>query len=716
MRMPAAWNARRAIRANQRPTLIVVDSFGNGALSSQVDATVLGALTTGDPNQHGYHVTGIAAANFANNGSPAGRVTGVFPSTSLLKVVDVVGLTLDAAGLRMRQAVTATPGRVVVNSSLGHQTPTTEAYAQQEGSDWAIDVRSAGFVNRMLHAASAGNSAAPATANSPWVSAALRSDLTDIGGLPAPALRNTLAVENLADTGAPAYESGCLGISSNRGGNLAAVGTNVFSHLLSPSAGDLTGTSMSSPQAAGLAEYLWSIAPDLTAPQLASAMIATGRPPLAITPGPCGSNVPSAPRLDAYAAVLSLDQPAAVTRATAPVRFAILDHNGDGAFDHRDIQAFVSAYRNPPSARNWSRADLNGDGFTGSSRPAALDLDPRGSTRAAAPSLGTVGATIEGFPLTFDERALTDAEVLCFYAYSGLYTGTDLQRRHDELETEDTCNLPGDVRLELDFPERVRRGQSNTLTVRAFKVDGTGSEVDQQGVHLELSASGGTIGAASGTTDAQGEFTTTATMAQNQSSITIDVTAFDHPGGDELADDSVTAQLLTDGSAVLDSVFAHIFVRGQPEDDDKDADTPNWTLTGASSGPGGNASVTASATYTQDGPTVRYTGFAELEAHAGSDPAGATAGYTSSLQVTVTGGPVGWRVQQRFVGTRPLSNFDFGCQVWLGTQRVSSTGSAGGILEEGTSTISHDCGGGVGQPPADPTIDGRVDFTVTIGP
>jgi hypothetical protein len=471
---------------------------------------------------------------------------------------------------------------------------------------------------------------------------------------------------------------------------------------------------MSSPQAAGLAEYLWSIAPDLTAPQLAGAMIATARPPLSNAAGACSTDLPSAPRLDAYAAVLSLDQPAAVTRATAPVRFAILDHNGDGAFDHRDIQAFMNAYRNPPSDRNWSRADLNGDGFTGGSRPAALDLDPRGSTRAAAASLGTVGATLEGFALTFDERSVSDAEVLCFYSYSGLYTGTD-QGRRDELEPEDTCDLPGDLRLEIDFPARVRPGESNTLTVRAFKLDGNGSQVEQQGVHLQLSATGGTVGASSGTTDADGEFTTSATMATGQTQITIDVTAFDQPGGDELADDSVTAQLLTDGSAVLDSVFAHIFVRGQPNDDDKDAESLSWSLSGSAAGPGGTASVTAFANYVQDGPTVRYTGEAELDASAGGDPAGAVAGVQSFLTVTVTGGPVTWQIRQRFTGTRPTSNFDFSCQVWLGSQLVSSTGNGGGTFEPGTWTISHDCGGGVG-PTASPTIDGKVEFSATIGP
>ena len=46
---------------------------------------------------------------------------------------------------------------------------------------------------------------------------------------------------------------------------------------------------MASPQVAGLAMYLWSIAPDLTAPQLRSAMVATARPALPNGAGGCGT-------------------------------------------------------------------------------------------------------------------------------------------------------------------------------------------------------------------------------------------------------------------------------------------------------------------------------------------------------------------------------------------------------------------------------------------
>ena len=444
LRMPAAWNARRAIRLADRPTLIVADVFGNGELSNQVDADydhsapLSGIVPLIPPASrgHGYHVVGIAAANFASNGSAAGRVTGVFPARTKLTLLDVFGLDVVGAGQRVLRAVREQPGHVVVNTSIGYTPSTTEAAARKEGSDWAEDVRNAGYLNRLVHAGSAGNSALLADRNSPWVAAALRSDLTETGGFPAARLPNTLAVENLVDTGAPAFEPGCPALTSNRGGNIAAVGTNVFSNLLGAVAGNMSGTSQASPQAAALAEYLWSIAPDLKAPEVVSAMIETARPPLpAESGGPCSSTLASAPRIDAYAAVLSLDQPAPLTPGSAPVRLAIMDRNGDGPltethFTETDLQTLVAALPSAtPATRDWSRSDLNGDGFTGGPGVIGFDLDPSGSTRAGAPLLNTVAQTIEGVSVPFDEHNVSDVQVLCFYAYSGLYTGNPDQRR-----------------------------------------------------------------------------------------------------------------------------------------------------------------------------------------------------------------------------------------------------------------------------------------------
>ena len=441
MRMPAAWNARGAIDLADRPTLIVADQFGNGPLSSKVDATYnsgdLHNRVTSSP--HGYHVVGIAASGFANDGTASGKVTGVFPATTRLHVLDVAEDTYQMVGVKITQAAQALDGKVVVNTSLGPITPTPDVQSQLEGSDWAQLVRSRqGLENRMLHAASAGNSAASAGLNSRWSNAAVRSDLENAFGQQMDPLRNTLAVENISDTGAPDFEPGCLATTSNRGGTIAAVGTDVFSHLFGSQAGDVTGTSMSSPEIAGLAVFLWSIDPDLEAPELRELMVETARPPLPHGNPGCGTDVPSAPRVDAYTAVLGLDQDTEPTKQTAPVRHAIVDFDADGTFDEDDLESFGNVSRPDAGARDWSRQDLNGDGFTGGTEKAPLDLDPTDTPAQGAPKLEKVNLEIQGVNVEFDEANVTDMQALCYWAFSGLYAG-DEDQRADVLDPADNC-------------------------------------------------------------------------------------------------------------------------------------------------------------------------------------------------------------------------------------------------------------------------------------
>lgn len=457
MRMPAAWNARRAIQSAKQPTLIVMDLFGNGPLSSHVDADIvpgaapLVAGPTFDPKElaqgrrvkitHGYHVVGAAAASFANNGTRAGLVTGVFPARARLLPIDLVAQTGIASFQRLLQAASAQTGPVVVNTSLGWES-VTDAEAREGGSFWARDVRRLGLEDRMVHAASAGNDAIDAKNNNRWTAATLRADLTAADGTVLPKLSNTLVVENLQDTGPPRFEPSCLGVTSNRTGNIAAVGEDVFSHLTGTGAGNKSGTSMAAPQVAALAEYVWSIAPDLKAPQVTALLIATAQPALPIGPGACPTTLSSSRRLDAYAAVLSTDQAAAVTPEGAPVRLAMLNRDGDAKFDEADIAAHAAALHAPGAgnARDWSRSDLNGDGLTVAEVTSApFDLDPRSGTRGAAPRIDNpVEQNIRGTSVRFDETRVTDLEALCYYTYSDLYRGSPTGR-----ETLLTSDLRG---------------------------------------------------------------------------------------------------------------------------------------------------------------------------------------------------------------------------------------------------------------------------------
>jgi hypothetical protein len=440
MRMPAAWNARAAIQPGDRPLVIVADYFGNGALDSHVDAQFNPAfLTTGQPEFHGYHVAGIIAGDFGDDGTPAGLVTGVFPATTLLEPLDLTGYSIGDINAIMSLTALAAKvqsGHVVLNTSLGFNgggMPSDEARA--DASQWTAAIRTLGLQDRLLQATSAGNDGIAATNNSPWTAAVLRRDLRDpASGHAIPPLDNTLVVENVQDTGNPDYLAGCRwngGFEdSNFGGTISAVGVGVYSNTLGAAAADAVGTSMSSPQAAGLAEYLWSIAPDLSAQEIARAILVNAAP----VPSGC-PDTPATPHLDAYASVLSLDQPGSQIPSSAPVRFALLDHNHDGAFDQGDLKAFVDAFDagSAGPGRDWSSFDLNGDGFTGGGTTAAFDLDTTGSIRAGSTTIDKATETISGTPVQFDEARQTDLSILCYYAYSKLYTAAATGDQRDAL-------------------------------------------------------------------------------------------------------------------------------------------------------------------------------------------------------------------------------------------------------------------------------------------
>ena len=128
MRMPAACNvlgatdlAVRPINPASRPTLIVADFFGIGPLDPHVDAIYNSALRqTGHPDQHGYHVVGIAAADFPDDGTNAGVVTGVFPSTTVLSPIDLTGTSFLETSILILLRATLQPGHIVVNTSQGY--------------------------------------------------------------------------------------------------------------------------------------------------------------------------------------------------------------------------------------------------------------------------------------------------------------------------------------------------------------------------------------------------------------------------------------------------------------------------------------------------------------------------------------------------------------------------------------------------------------------
>jgi hypothetical protein len=491
--------------ASSRVKVIVADGFVRprdvlyAQFPGQVpDVTDLGSGTAppppgGQPELHGYDVLTTLAAKLDAT-VPTGAIP--FPECLELKAIGIRGLDTYAIISAIAAELAASGGKAVVNASFGWDgcgtpaangthPPCTAANlnaptAFQRAVWGAFQRQSLGlFADRALVVTSAGNeadkpvgAAYQGTSIAGFSSAfnvAASADDTMSFASTAPFWDPTLACSaapclpsltaSAADMANLARLLPVLGPNASRpaqnvliagsvdnlllqrstfsdpGAPVLAVGEGIPTLLGVP----VQGTSFAAPQVAALAAYLWLLSPELRARPAADTVAAIKAN---ASNGVVIDGVSIADGLiNAYATVLSLDEPVAVTPATAKIRLAILDVAGaldansnvvgDGRFDLADLQAFRALYLDAagapiePSTRDHSRFDLNGDGFTGGSRPARMDLDPNGSTRFGAPLLSSFSRPVAGVPMTFDELAVTDAQALCFYATSALYTGTD---------------------------------------------------------------------------------------------------------------------------------------------------------------------------------------------------------------------------------------------------------------------------------------------------
>jgi hypothetical protein len=192
----------------------------------------------------------------------------MFPGTLALRAVDIqagAGLSNAAKEDRLILTLKGLTGNVLVNESQS-LVVATPAELQLAAVSWITKVRGgiipnnivgAGLENRFLHVTSAGNrgNGTFARTNSAPNAAALLPGLTQV--VPIPNLTNVLAVENVINS--EFFEVACLKATSCVGGQLSAVGTQVWSLLSATSGvGDLSGTSQAAPQVTGLAAYVWA--------------------------------------------------------------------------------------------------------------------------------------------------------------------------------------------------------------------------------------------------------------------------------------------------------------------------------------------------------------------------------------------------------------------------------------------------------------------------
>ena len=484
-KFPAAWNARAAAStacSSERVTVIVVDKFHRpiDALYAEFLAQVAGVTDLGTGTVaagalegfHGYDVLTTLAAKLDAT-SPTGA--NPFPECMDIKAIQLQGLTAHQISLDIAAVLVDTAGKVVVNASYSFQ----EACGDQAtgelctpdklDTDTAVAraVRGAlerallkPFEDRVLVISAAGNQAddpiasvypgaglagvsssfnVAATADSPmsfvtdtalWEPSSpcsippcfpslaatpgdvqtLNAFISDLGLTFAPKAANVMIVGSIDSNFLP---SGF----SEPGADVFAVGEGIPTLIGVPT----LGTSFSAPQVAALASYLWMLSPELRAR------------PVLDTIGAIKANADSDGIINAYATILSLDEPVPVTPTSARVRLAILDVDDDGDFDLPDLQAFHAAYVDAgvprqPSAQDHGRFDLNGDGFTGGSRATRMDIDPTGSARFGARLLSEVTVEIAGTERKLNEIAITDARALCFYANSALYSGDGTAR------------------------------------------------------------------------------------------------------------------------------------------------------------------------------------------------------------------------------------------------------------------------------------------------
>jgi hypothetical protein len=468
-RVPAMWNASGALAGGGGPTMVLGDVFGKGEPDSQafnVSATATDYASGTDSSLHGYKVLSLVA------NKPESGMAGVLPYEVPLRAVDVkwglsnFGVSYEAAWIARYDLADQ---NVVFNFSLGLDcggevsdkwlgigssvttySVCTETYASAAGAVWAELVRGTtgafSFEDRAVIASSAGN-------RKPWFptiaedgrwrsmyNAAALTDPVTLDGTTVNVLEGGLVAENARATSESPYEPDCLFVESWYNGNISAIGTDVLvpiENANNPLGMTDNGTSYSSPEVAAVAAAVWRLRPDLDAAGVRELMLRTTRDWTATASDTGCRDDAHAPLLDAYAALLATDRGV----QDAPVRLAVLDVAGstaeidtsNGIFDDKDLAAYKTAFASYEARReadgnvvDFSRYDLNGDGYTGGETTSRFDLDLDGVWETA------VTLDIDGTDVPFDETAVTDLQVLCHAAWTdGVFGGGPLSRTEE---------------------------------------------------------------------------------------------------------------------------------------------------------------------------------------------------------------------------------------------------------------------------------------------
>ena len=479
-RFPGAWNLRRlADTSPQKVQVMVADLFGrtNQNFDSQLEGSVTLPPSALGTTQHGFQVVGTLAAKFDALQSHGANPS---PKMLDINLINFAGFSRNQGLDQLHKQIANRRDvnkPVIVNLSLGYNNQksaevlgNSEAQVRSrifehylEGLHWAFLTHRSEFADKVLLIQAAGNDRGgslvrdypglqSARLSSPFAIAAVIDKIETFASDPAlwnpqPGILADLRLDSknlqdllkLRESLLPGFlgsdrNLALVGSTNNRerleslsvsdfsgdGANLFAVGESVET-ITEPGAGLLDGivdgTSFSAPQVAGLASYLW-----LLDDTLAGASVERT---LQLIRATAVSNNNVNGIIDAYGAVMALD----ARRGDRRMRQELLDVDGPGGrpdskFDQTDLQKFEREYglatpggAPDPLSRDYSRHDLNGDGFTGGTGQSAFDLDAAGLSPQGEPIFSNLDVNVEGETVTFDERRLSDFEVLKYFAY-----------------------------------------------------------------------------------------------------------------------------------------------------------------------------------------------------------------------------------------------------------------------------------------------------------
>jgi subtilisin family serine protease len=248
------------------PKVIVARTFAPPGATSPLET--LPFANAGGQDDHGTHVSGIAAGDYLANAVSAGPIAGIAPRAYLgnYKVYAVptpsVGLDGNAPEIAAGVEAAVTDGMDVINLSLGE----SEIEPSRDIVVAAIDGAAKAGVVPVIAAGNEFDSAGYGSISSP-------------GNAPGAI---TVAAVTGNDVIAPFSSGGPTPVSLGMKPDVSAPGVAILSSV-PPSEGlwaELSGTSMATPHVAGAAALLREQHPGWTTDQVKSALVLTGRPVL----------------------------------------------------------------------------------------------------------------------------------------------------------------------------------------------------------------------------------------------------------------------------------------------------------------------------------------------------------------------------------------------------------------------------------------------------